>query len=223
MAHLMVKIYRACLPIGLGGSLLGGCTTPPPTVTQSPASPTVAVQSPSATPTPSVPTGVSSKPVSSTDPQSTTPPTTPSPDSLGSDTKDPTLLSKLQDDLSNKVAIAKQDVGKTYLSNFLLSQQAEKLVKGRFTDDLKRLAPDVPTETDEYRIEIKQADTTQAVLVAIAKQPGFASYTGVAFAVEGNIPVTGICKTNTPSQTPPPTPKLIKSAILCPADSAMAN
>ena len=130
------------------------------------------------------------------------------------------LLSKIQKDIAAKVTVAKQDTGKTYLSTLLLSQQAEKLVRGRFTSDLKRLAPELQPETDEYRLEIQRADQSQTVMVAIARQPGFASYTGVAYAVEAGIPVTGICKTNEPSQVPPSTPKLVNAGILCPSGSA---
>ena len=130
------------------------------------------------------------------------------------------LLSKIQKDIAAKVTVAKQDTGKTYLSTLLLSQQAEKLVRGRFTSDLKRLAPELQPETDEYRLEIQRADQSQTIMVAIAKQPGFASYTGVAYAVEAGIPVTGICKTNEPSQVPPSTPKLVNAGILCPSGSS---
>jgi Type IV pilin-like G and H, putative len=135
----------------------------------------------------------------------------------------PSILGKLNKDFSSKVVIAKQDSGKTYLSNILLSQQAEKLVKGRFNPDLKRLSEDMPLETDEYRLEVRQADASQAVIVAIAKQPGFASYTGVAYAVEGKIPTTSICKTNVPSQTPPLPPKLEKVGLICGPGSSTVN
>ncbi|WP_404785003.1 type IV pilin-like G/H family protein [Altericista sp. CCNU0014] len=135
----------------------------------------------------------------------------------------PALLKKIRKNLSEKVAIAKQDTGKTYLSSLLLSQQAEKLVQGKFTSDLKRLAADVPIETEEYRLEVRQADASKAIMVALAKQPGFASYTGAVHAVEGGIPVTSICKTNVPSQTPPAAPKFTYSTFMCPPGSSSTN
>lgn len=137
--------------------------------------------------------------------------------------RDSQVLAKINQKLSKKGAIAKQDTGKTYLSGLLLSQQAEKLVQGKFTSDLKRLAADIPTETEEYRLEIRQADASKAVMVALAKQPGFASYTGAVYAVQGGIPVTGICRTNVPSQTPPQAPKLVYSTVMCPSGSSAAN
>jgi Type IV pilin-like G and H, putative len=121
------------------------------------------------------------------------------------------------------VAIAKQDTGRTYLGILLLSQQAEKLVKGKFTSDLKQLASDTPIDTEEYRLEVREADAAKAVMVAIAKKPGFASYTGAVYAVEGNIPVTGMCRTNVPSQVPPAAPKFTYSTILCEQGSSKVN
>jgi hypothetical protein len=134
---------------------------------------------------------------------------------------DQDLLNKISKKLSDKVAIAKQDTGKTYLSSLLLSQQAQKIVKGKFTSDLKLLASDIPIETEEYRLEVRQADISTAIMVAVAKRPGFASYIGAVYAVEGSLPVSGICKTNVPSQTPPEVPKFSYSTILC-ADGSFA-
>jgi hypothetical protein len=121
------------------------------------------------------------------------------------------------------VAIAKQDTGRTYLGILLLSQQAEKLVKGKFTSDLKQLASDTPIDTEEYHLEVREADTAKAIMVAIAKKPGFASYTGAVYAVEGNIPVTGMCRTNVPSQTPPAAPKFTYSTVICAEGSSKVN
>jgi Type IV pilin-like G and H, putative len=133
------------------------------------------------------------------------------------------ILGRIKQDVKSKVVIAKQDSGQTFLSNVLVSQQAEKLVKGRFNPDLKRLSTDTPLENDEYRLEVRQADAAQAIIVAIAKQPGFASYTGIAYALPGEIPATGICKTNIPSQTPPSPPKRIKQGFICSAGASTAR
>jgi Type IV pilin-like G and H, putative len=152
---------------------------------------------------------------------------TPTPSELTSSTPsptlDPNLLNKIRSNLSDKVAIAKQDTGKTYLSSLLLSQQAQKLVKGKFSSDLKLLALDIPIETEEYRLEVRQADLSTAIMVAVAKKPGFASYVGAVYAVEGSIPVSGMCKTNVPSQTPPEAPKFSYSTILCAGGSSAVN
>lgn len=147
----------------------------------------------------------------------------PSTPPLATASESPSILSKIRKDLSEKVTIAKQDAGKTYLGSLLMSQQAEKITKGRFSSDLKRLSGDVPLETDEYRIEVRQANASQAVMVAIAKQTGFASYSGIVYALEGQIPATSICKTNVPSQTPPPPPKRVKDNFICESGSSTVN
>jgi Type IV pilin-like G and H, putative len=138
-------------------------------------------------------------------------------------TIDPNLLNKIRKNLSEKVAIAKQDTGKTYLSTLLLAQQAQKLVKGKFSNDLKLLASDIPSETEEYRLEVRQADSATAIMVAVAKKPGFASYIGAVHAVEGSLPVSVMCKTNVPSRTPPEVPKFSYSTILCANGSSAVN
>jgi Type IV pilin-like G and H, putative len=152
---------------------------------------------------------------------------TPTPSQGASSTPDPTidpnLLNKIRKNLSDKVAIAKQDTGKTYLSTLLLAQQAQKLVKGKFSSDLKLLASDIPSETEEYRLEVRQADSATAIMVAVAKKPGFASYIGAVYAVEGSLPVSGMCKTNVPSRTPPEAPKFSYSTILCADGSSAVN
>lgn len=193
------------------GLLMSGCSThtvtapsPTPSVAQSSA----AATSSSSTPSPSVPS---------------LPLATSSPSATAESTLNPDLINDLRKKLSNKVAIAKQDTGRTYLGILLLSQQAERLVKGKFTSDLKQLASDTPIDTEEYRLEVREADTAKAVMVAIAKKPGFASYTGAVYAVEGNIPVTGMCRTNVPSQTPPAAPKFTYSTIICAEGSSKVN
>jgi hypothetical protein len=72
-------------------------------------------------------------------------------------------------------------------------------------------------------MEVRQADKQKAIIVAIAKQPGFASYTGAVYAREGKIPATGICKTNVPSQTPPQPPKIVKAGLICESGSSTVN
>lgn len=220
--HTIQWVVMMVLGLTVGCSSPKSATSPPapsPSVTlvptTSPGVPTTAVTQ---QPTPPnlqstavpAPTAVATAPSQSAEPSPALP-------------SDPTLINRLRRDLSRKVVIAKQDTGKTHLSSLLLSQQAEKLVKGQFSNDLKRLARDFPSETDEYRLEIRKADNAQAVIVAVAKQPGYASYTGAVYALEGKIPVTGICKTNVPSQMPPPAPKLVHSVLMCAAGSSSVN
>lgn len=214
-----------CLKVGLVGIVsmaMGGCMGQKSTPVEAPPSPSASLEQRPTLVSPSVP---SPSPVPKADLPDANRSGEPSgePTSSSETTPAPSLLKKIKQDLSLKVAIAKQDTGKTALSNLLRSQQAEKLVKGRFTTDLKRISQDIPLETDEYRLEVRQADEAKAVVVAIAKQPGFASYTGAVYATEGKIPVTSICKTNVPSQTPPQPPKIVKAGLMCESGSSTAN
>jgi hypothetical protein len=193
------------------GLCLASCSTHTVTSpTSTPSTPSMAQSSTPETPNPTA--SAIKTPTSSQEPSSTPDPTI-----------DPNLLNKIRKNLSDKVAIAKQDTGKTYLSTLLLAQQAQKLVKGKFSSDLKLLASDIPSETEEYRLEVRQADSATAVMVAVAKKPGFASYIGAVYAVEGSLPVSGMCKTNVPSRTPPEAPKFSYSTILCANGSSMVN
>jgi hypothetical protein len=220
MAHCLSRSQTVGFGVGLVGLLTSSCSTHTvsvPSPSPSPVSPSASPTAPGQAQTPAL--GQPKQPPNKTSVSSAS--GVPSPRAVPD--QDAAVLAKINQKLSQKGAIAKQDTGKTYLSSLLLSQQAEKLVQGKFTSDLKRLAADIPIETEEYRLEVRQADASKAVMVALAKQPGFASYTGAVYAVEGGIAVTGICKTNVPSKSPPPAPKLAYATVMCPPGSSAAN
>lgn len=208
MAYCFSRQQTIGIGIGISfvGLCIGGCSTH-------------SVTAPSTSPLAQSPVPETPNP----NPSGTTPSPSGLPSSTASPIADPNLINKITQKLSDKVAIAKQDTGKTYLSTLLLSQQAQKLVKGKFSTDLKLLATDIPIETEEYRLEVRQADVSTAVMVAIAKKPGFASYIGAVYAVEGSLPLSGMCRTNVPSQTPPEVPKYSYSTILCATGSSAVN
>jgi Type IV pilin-like G and H, putative len=207
MAYCFSKRRLIAIGVSFVGLYSAGCSTH--TVTAP--SPTPSTPPVTQAPTPQTPNPTASA-------METAPP---SPLASSTPSLDPTLLNKIRKKLSDKVAIAKQDTGKTYLSSLILSQEAHKLVKGKFSSDLKLIASDIPIETEEYRLEVRQADASTAIMVAVAKKPGFASYVGAVYAVEGSLPVAGMCKTNVPSQTPPQSPKFSYSTVLC-ADGSVA-
>ncbi len=204
--------------VGLVSLAMGGCKGPTPSSSTSQASPLASPPSLSRsldkTPAPSSQASVLKAPET----QAAAQKDLPAPQASST-----SILGRIKQDVTSKVVIAKQDSGQTFLSNILVSQQAEKLVKGRFNPDLKRLSTDTPLENDEYRLEVRQADAAQAIIVAIAKQPGFASYSGIAYALPGEIPATGICKTNIPSQTPPSPPRRIKQGFICSTGASTAR
>lgn len=216
MAHYFAKFSSLCLTIGMIGAIAVGCSQPSTTSVSPTPSSSVAIGSSGQSPSkPSVQPHPSKTPLSS-------PTATPSASAKASplDATALKLSNKISKAVTQKGNIALQDTGKTFLSNLLLSQQAEHLTKGRFTDDLKRLAPDVPTENEDYHLEVKQATESQAVLVAIAKKPGLNSYTGIVYTAPGKLPTTAMCRTNIPSQTPPQTPKFVQSMVMCPSGSS---
>lgn len=206
---------------------LTGCSALNKPTPESPSGSWTGTQSPD-TKTPDTKAQNSRTPATSSSPTPTASSSIPKPDSSAKPSaaikpaKDPKAQQSIPD-VSKILAIAKQDPGKTYLSNLLVLQQTEKLVKGRFSSDLKGLAADVPTETEDYRIEMRTVDPSKAVMVAIAKQPGISSYTGVVYALKEKIPVAGLCKTNVPSPTPPQAPPLVHDVVMCPQGSSAAN
>ncbi|WP_299486740.1 type IV pilin-like G/H family protein [Acaryochloris sp. IP29b_bin.137] len=128
---------------------------------------------------------------------------------------DKKVVSKVEKEVQKKGTVAKQDTGKTYLGSILRSQQAEKLVTGRFTTNLQALKSDLPKDTGEYQLQVLEANESKAIVAAIAKQNGIFSYTGAVYAKEASIPVSSICKSNEPTKTPPGTPQLKGSTIIC--------
>lgn len=156
------------------------------------------------------------KPAASSQPSPVTQKLSPPPSpAVKLSTSDKKLISKVQKEVQEKGAVAKQDVGQTYLGNVLRSQQAVKLVDGRFTSDLHALQTDLPGKMSDYQLQILAATEQKAVVVAIAKQTGIPSYTGAVYAQEASIPVSTICKSNEPTKTPPGAPKLMGSKIVC--------
>jgi hypothetical protein len=148
-------------------------------------------------------------------------------DAIGSSALNPedqAIAQKMEKEVQEKVdRLAIQPVGKTFLSNILISQQTEKIINGKFANDLQKLAADTPTETSEYQLQVVAADTQKSIVTAKAKTLGLPSYTGAVFALEAKIPVTGICKTKLPSTTPPSPPTLVGETVKCDGDSVSAE
>ena len=136
---------------------------------------------------------------------------------------DKKLVSKVHKEVQKKGAVAKQDAGQTYLDNVLQSQQAEKLVTGRFTTNLQKLESDSSKDSGEFQLQVLEANENKAIVAAIAKQNGIFSYTGAVYAQDASLPVSAICKSNEPTKTPPGTPKLTGSTIVCAQGSTVVE
>lgn len=222
----------------LVGSLLMGCSgsetakqSPQPNVnspaprnspnTQAPQSSPTASPKDSPQPTTATKPASQPKPAAQSKPAAQKPVSTPAKVKLSPAPKvelsksDKKLVSKVHKEVQKKGAVAKQDFGHTYLGNVLRTQQAEKLVTGRFTTNLQKLESDSPKDSGEFQLQVLEANESKAIVAAIAKQNGIFSYTGAVYAQNASIPVSAICKSNEPTKTPPGTPKLKGSTIVC--------
>jgi hypothetical protein len=228
MQQYLSKLFLLVATLGSLSWLSAGCeqktASSPSSLATSP-QPTISASAP-------VPTALASP----TDPQqlSTIPGNTvpsdspvPTADATGSpalNPEDQAIAQKMEKEVQEKVdRLAIQPAGKTFLSNVLISQQTEKIINGKFANDLQKLAADTPTETSEYQLQVVEADTSKSIVTAKAKTPGLPSYTGAVFALEAKIPVTGICKTKLPSTTPPSPPTLVGETVKCGGDSVSAE
>lgn len=238
MAHLINQRFIPKLVISVCGVMMVGCSlfnndSPDIPVSQvSPSTETAAQASPEASPNiaPETSTRPSNVPTTTTpanpQPTSTDVAAVPSPKVQLTEApkthlpkEDKQLVSQIAKETEKKSKIARQDSGKTYLDNILRLQQAERFVGGAFRPSLSALADDIPDETDEYQFKILTADTEQAVVVAIAKIPGLNSYVGAAYNIDGGTPISGICKSNLPTQKAPNSPKLAGKSVQCASGS----
>jgi Type IV pilin-like G and H, putative len=197
-----------------------GCeqkTASSPSALSTPSQPTVSTSAPA-------PTALASPTIPGSIPGGSPVPPTDVTGSPALTPEDQAIAQKMEKEVQEKVErLAIQPAGKTFLSNILISQQTEKIINGKFANDLKQLAAEMPTETSEYQLQVVEADTQKSIVTAKAKTPGLPSYTGAVFALEAKIPVTGICKTKLPSEIPPSPPTLVGETVKCGGDSVSAE
>lgn len=124
-----------------------------------------------------------------------------------------------------QLARARQSEGKSFVGAINRAQQAYRLENPEFATTMEELQVGLPTETENYRIEIlSQPDPALSVgVTATARQEGIHSYTGAAFVLESEVTFVILCETNEPSQTPPEMPAPPTSTnnrLQCPAGSS---
>jgi type IV pilus assembly protein PilA len=133
----------------------------------------------------------------------------------------------------NQANRARESEADNYVGAMLRGQQAYFLEAEQFTDDLTRLAVNIPAETENYRYAIALDATGQAALVtATAKLPELRSFTGVAYAIADapdEFPSldTLLCISDEPQQSPPAPPQFVQSGeqveVVCAAGSQVAE
>jgi Tfp pilus assembly protein PilE len=131
---------------------------------------------------------------------------------------------KAQVEYQTTVARAKQSEAKTYIGSMNRAQQAMFIEKEYFSSSIADLGLGMKSETSNYNYNILNADTSQAIATATAKENDLKSYTGVVFKVrktgeDSDTTIIATCETNSSSKTPPTTPQLVGEDILCPAGS----
>lgn len=179
---------------------------------------------PNASPQPSASPKVITKSTTSQDQAAKKPPASLSPaPKIKLSASEKKLVTKVHKEVKKKGTIAKQDSGQTYLDNILQSQQALKLVNGRFTNNLGELKTNLPDSPNEHQLQVLEASEDKAIVVAIAKQDGIFSYTGAVYAQDASLPVSTICKSNEPTKTPPGTPTLKGATIICAQGSTLVE
>jgi uncharacterized protein YjbI with pentapeptide repeats len=124
-----------------------------------------------------------------------------------------------------EVTRARESEGKNYVGAFNRAQQAYRLENSEFATTVEELQAGLPTETENYRIEIvPQPDPTRSVkITATARQDGIRSYTGAVFVLENGVTYAILCETDEPSQRPPEMlapPTSENDRPLCPAGSS---
>ncbi len=96
--------------------------------------------------------------------------------------------------------------------------------KNKFASKLEELSSfSHINDSDDYHYSVFNSNNSQAIATATAKKDSLKSYTIALFLVKNidgyDIKITGICGTNTPSKTPPGTPKISGKNTQCPSDS----
>jgi ribosomal protein L35AE/L33A len=118
---------------------------------------------------------------------------------------------------------AQQSEAKMYIGSIIRSQQTFYLEKNKFTSTLEDLRVGISSEATNYNYSILSADNLQAISTAAAKEDGLKSYTGAVFLVKDkdgfDTTISTICESNTPSKTPPATPKISGNDIQCSSES----
>jgi hypothetical protein len=203
--------YLRLLGVGVGVALLAGCNwfSRPQSQSTPAVNPTVsptASPSPTGSPTP----GQTPTPGTSTP----SPNATPSPGAAATPPVDPEVA-KLQTEVEKDTKIAKQNPGLVSLKRYLEAERAQRLIRSQFSGDLKAIEPNLPTETEDYRFVVQEANRQRVVIAAIAKRPTIPSFTGAAYAVEAKVPISGACGTPSGSQTPPSPPTLNNQTLSC--------
>lgn len=119
---------------------------------------------------------------------------------------------------------AKQSEARSYTGAINRAQQAFYLENDKFATTLEDLQVGIREETSNYRYEIVNSDSSQAIVTATPKEDRLKSYTGAVFIVKNadgiGLTTAGVCESNAPSKTSPTVPQVTGNEIQCSTDSS---
>jgi type II secretory pathway pseudopilin PulG len=127
----------------------------------------------------------------------------------------------------NQVGKARTAEAKSILGTINKSQESYSLENSRFANSIDALGLKLePGRAFKYQIE-PISNPNVAIVTATATRTESKSYTGVVFKMgsgQATSLLSGICETNTPSQTPPEfttMPSTVATSIECPPGSTL--
>jgi type IV pilus assembly protein PilA len=126
----------------------------------------------------------------------------------------------------NQVNKARGSEAKSNLGVIARAQQSYRLEQGTFATSIDQLDARITNQFFEYEIIPQAAPGKSVVFTAIPVEPDLRSYTGVAFQPTDDVFISGICETDSPSQTPPAAPPMPSSEtepIQCPPGSLLVE
>lgn len=100
----------------------------------------------------------------------------------------------------NQVSKAKQSEAKTYIGSVNRAQQAYRIENSQFAPNVLALEIGIPTQTPDYKYEIKDSNGSQTRFEAVAQDNTLLSYTGGILIPQGTATqIVRNCQTTTTS------------------------
>lgn len=103
----------------------------------------------------------------------------------------------------NQAAKAKQSEGKSFVGAVNRAHQAYRLENNAFTDDFEKLGVGLPTKTNNYTMDITNANATEATTKAIPIDEALKGYAGQVKILGTGATGTVLCEAKTAGKTAP--------------------
>ncbi|MBE9041846.1 type IV pilin-like G/H family protein [Oscillatoriales cyanobacterium LEGE 11467] len=103
----------------------------------------------------------------------------------------------------SQAAKAKQSEGKSFVGAVNRAHQAYRLENTEFTNDFEKLGVGLPTETNNYTMDIPTADGTVATTTAIPRDEALKGYAGQVKILDTGATGTVLCEAETAGKSAP--------------------